>query len=240
MTEYAAGGLVSDRALERYIEAVTERLGEIPDRDDAVDELRAHLGEVRAEHAGMALRDVLGEPEVYADELRAAAGLPPYSPRRTGPAARFSSFVGAMKRHAPVFLMDLRAFWWGVRGLALGLFVFAVIPAVRFAVSENEYFGMWGYSMSPRHVFSVVASAWGSAPHMTVLATLLLVGVALSVWLGGVLSRGAGTRWLSTLVGVVGVLLGVWFAGVLWALVTAGVGAQLDEFIQNGFPPSPF
>jgi len=32
----------------------------------------------------------------------------------------------------------------------------------------------------------------------------------------------------------------VWFVGVLWALLTAGVGAQLDDFIQNGFPPSPF
>ena len=84
MSERTAGGLV-DRELEGYVEAVTARLGAIPDRDETVEELRAHLEEVRAEHTGVALRDVLGEPAAYADELRAARAS-----RRTRRSARAS------------------------------------------------------------------------------------------------------------------------------------------------------
>lgn len=241
MSEQTGRGLVRDRELEGYVEAVTARLGAIPDRDEAVEELRAHLEEVRAEHTGVALHDLLGEPAAYADELRAAAGLPPYSPRHTGPRGRLAAVLSGARAHAPRFLMDLRAFWWGVRGLALGLFVFALVPAVRVAVAENEYAGLWSYLMSPDHVFTVVASTWGYAFGMTVLVVLLVLGVVVSVWVGGRLSRGAGPRWLATLVGVGGVLLGLWLVGFLWALVTTGVGARLESALQDGtVTPAPF
>lgn len=239
MTDRSTGGLMADHEVERYAAQVTERLGSIPDRDETIDELREHLREVSAEHTGVALRDVLGEPAAYADELRAAAGLPPYEPERRGLGASFAALGRGARAHAPAFLHDLRAFWWGVRGLALGLFVFALIPAVRFAFENNEYAGMWSYLLSPDHVFTVVATSWGYAVAMVVLVLLLLVGVVVSVGIGGSLARGAGPRWLASVLGVAGVLLGVWFAGVLWALVTSGVFFRLDELMRDGSFPSP-
>ena len=241
MNERTTGGLMTGTELEDYVAAVTARLGAIPDRDETLEELRSHLEEVRAEHTGVALRDVLGEPAAYADELRAAAGLPPYEPQRAGAAAWFAARAAGARRHAPHFLMDLRAFWWGVRGLALGVLVYALIPAVQFAVANNEYAGMWSYLLSPDHVFTVIASSWGSAYAMTVMVLLLLLGVLVSVWVGGALARGRGPRWLASTVGVAGVVLGIWFVGVLWALVTSAVWERLDQVMSDGsFPSAPF
>ena len=76
MSERTAGGLV-DRELEGYVEAVTARLGAIPDRDETVEELRAHLEEVRAEHTGVALRDVLGEAEARVERVLAQLVVAP-------------------------------------------------------------------------------------------------------------------------------------------------------------------
>lgn len=239
MSDRTNGGLMTDTELEGYVDAVTARLGAIPDREETIEELRSHLEEVRAEHTGVALRDLLGEPSAYADELRAAAGLPPYEPQRSGPGAWFASAGAGVRRHAPRFLQDLRAFWWGVRGLALGLLAFALIPAVRTGLANNDVTGIVSYYLSPDHVFEVVVSTWGYAYGLSILVLLLVVGVVVSVWVGGVLARGAGPRWLSTLVGGLGVLLGVWFAFVLWALVTTAVFARLDEMLTSGSFPSP-
>ncbi len=241
MNERTTGGLMTGTELEDYVAAVTARLGAIPDRDETLEELRSHLEEVRAEHTGVALRDVLGEPAAYADELRAAAGLPPYEPQRAGAAAWFAARAAGARRHAPHFLMDLRAFWWGVRGLALGVFVYALIPAVRQAFEYNEYAGMWSHWLSPDEVFSVVATTLGSAFATTVLVLLLVVGVLLSIWAGGVLARGAGPRWVSTVVGALGVLLGVWFLNLLWVALTSGVSERLTQLLNDGsFPGPPF
>lgn len=241
MNERTTGGLMTGTELEDYVAAVTARLGAIPDRDETLEELRSHLEEVRAEHTGVALRDVLGEPAAYADELRAAAGLPPYEPQRAGAAAWFAARAAGARRHAPHFLMDLRAFWWGVRGLALGVFVYALIPAVQKAFEYNEYAGMWSHWLSPDEVFTVVATTLGSALATTVLVLLLVVGVLLSIWAGGVLARGAGPRWVSTVVGALGVLLGVWFLNLLWVALTSGVSERLTQLLNDGsFPGPPF
>jgi len=244
MSERTTGGLMTDTELEAYVGAVTARLGAIPDRDETVEELRAHLEEVRAEHTGVALRDVLGEPAAYADELRAAAGLPPYSPERQGFSAWLASCGAGVRRHAPRFLLDLRAFWWGVRGLALGLLVFALIPAVRVGLDQNDITGIVSYYLSPDYVFSLVAWNLGYAFGTTMLVLFMIAGVAVSVWIGGVQARGAGPRWLATFVGILGVLLGVWFVDVLWILFTSGVSYRLDEMLRPdaGFMPprAPF
>jgi hypothetical protein len=239
MNERTTGGLMTGTELEDYVAAVTARLGAIPDRDETLEELRSHLEEVRAEHTGVALRDVLGEPAAYADELRAAAGLPPYEPQRAGAAAWFAARAAGARRHAPHLLMDLRAFWWGVRGLALGVFVYALIPAVRQAFEYNEYAGMWSHWLSPDEVFSVVATTLGSAPATTVLVLLVVMGVVLSIWLGGALARGVGPRWVSTVVGALGVLLGVWFLNLLWVLLTSGVSERLGQLLNDGSWPGP-
>ena len=46
-----------------------------------------------------------------------------------------------------------------------------------------------------------------------------------------------GPRWVTTLVGGLGVLLGVWFAFVLWALLTTGVNARVEEMLSSGSMP---
>ena len=133
--------------------------------------------------------------------------------------------------------MDLRAFWWGVRGLALGLLVFALIPALRLGLAQNDYTAIVSYYLSPDYVFRLVAWTWSYAWGMTTLVVFLVVGVIVSVWVGGVLARGAGPRWVATLVGGLGVLLGVWFAFVLWALLTTGVNARVEEMLSSGSMP---
>lgn len=225
MSERTTGGLMTDTELEGYVAAVTARLGAIPDRDETVEELRAHLEEVRAEHTGVALRDVLGEPAAYADELRAAAGLPPYSPQRQGFSAWLAGVGTGIRHHAPRFLMDLRAFWWGFRGLGLGLMVYVLWLSVPVAFSQNEYFGLWSYLVSSQNAVDTVVQYWGWADHLALLCVLLVLGLLVSVWVGGLQARGAGPRWLATLVGVVGVLLGIYLASVFWVFFTEGLGA---------------
>ncbi len=236
MNERTAGGLMTDTELEGYVDAVTARLGAIPDRDETVDELRAHLEEVRAEHTGVALRDVLGEPAAYADELRAAAGLPPYSPQRHGFSAWLAGVGAGIRHHAPRFLMDLRAFWWGFRGLGLGLLVYVLWYSVPVAFGENEYFGQWRYLLSSQNAIDTVARYWGWADHNALLGVLLVFGMLVSIWVGGLLARGTGPRWLATLIGVVGVLLGIYVATVLWTFLSEGVIAILMQQMQmQGF-----
>ena len=62
--------------IESYYDRVRAALaGLAPEmRDDLLEDLPDHLAEVLAEGDG-SLRDRLGEPEAYADELRAAAGV---------------------------------------------------------------------------------------------------------------------------------------------------------------------
>jgi hypothetical protein len=233
----------SDPNVERYVAAVAARLGPIPAREQALEELRGHLSEVREENPGIDMREILGDPAAYADELRGAAGFLPYAQPRQGASDWISGTAAAVRAHAPHLAHDLRAFWWGVRGLALGLFVFALIPAVRNALSQQDIAGLWSYYLSPDYVFGLVASTWGYAFGMTVLVALLSLGVLVSVWAGGALARGAGPRWVATVIGVTGVLLGVWLAGFLWALVTTAVFARLDVLIQQGgagISPGPF
>jgi hypothetical protein len=226
MTEHGTGEVI-DREVESYVEAVAERLGGIPDRDEAVDELRGHLAEVRAEHTGVALRDVLGEPAAYADELRAAAGLPPHSRERAGFSAWLSRIATVVRVHAPRFVQDLRSFWWGLRGLALGLFVFVFWSGLGEALYWNDYVGGWRYRLTPGAAYGAVVAAWGWAQQMTLLVVLLVLGVAISVGVGGGQAGGHWPRWVTTLTGVVGVLLGLWFALVCWEVLTTAVFATL-------------
>jgi hypothetical protein len=226
MTERDTGEVV-DRELEGYVEAVTARLGGIPDRDEAVDELRGHLAEVRAEHAGVALRDVLGEPAAYAEELRTAAGLPPHSHERGAFSARLSALATTVRLQASGFARDLRAFWWGLRGLALGLFAFVFWSGLGEALYWNDYVGGWRYRLTPSSAYGAIVAAWGWAEHMTLLVVLLVLGLVISVWLGGGQATGRWPRWLTTAIGVVGILLGLWLALVFWELMTTAVFASL-------------
>lgn len=68
----------SSLEVEEYCEAVRAALADLPDdvREDLLEDLPDHLREVLVEADGP-LGERLGDPAVYADELRAAAGLDP-------------------------------------------------------------------------------------------------------------------------------------------------------------------
>jgi len=152
-----------------YVRAVRAWLGDLPadEVEDLTAGMEADLAE-RAAESGGPLGGLLGEPEAYAAELRAAAGLPPRVDVVAVPDAvqrepwtdRLARDAhGLVARHP--WLRELRPTWWLARGAVAGWVVAAVLGTGR-----------------------------------TLL--LPLVGAALSMWLGLVLRRreplGAGTR----------------------------------------------
>jgi hypothetical protein len=121
--------------------------------------------------------------------------------------------------------MDLRAFWWGFRGIGLGLMAYVLWNSVPVAFEQNDYIGRWSYLVSSQNAVDTVVRYWGWADHLALLAVLVVLGILVSIWVGGVLARGTGPRWLATLVGVIGVLLGLYVATVLWAFFNEGVAS---------------
>jgi hypothetical protein len=66
-----------DNQVRTYLDAVKAELDDLPedDREELIEDLEEHLLEVAAED-GDTLEQRLGPPAVYAEELRASAGLP--------------------------------------------------------------------------------------------------------------------------------------------------------------------
>lgn len=115
-----------------YLDAVRAHLADVPQRelDELADDLEGHLLEVAAEDDGT-LEERLGPPEVYADELRATAGLPSRDAAERERLSRRAiewferSAVGHMidvaakstTVHAVRTLVpELRPGWWVLRG----------------------------------------------------------------------------------------------------------------------------
>ncbi len=133
----------SDADVLDYVGAVRAWLGDLPPEevDDLTAGMEADLAE-RAAESGARLGDLLGEPEAYASELRAAAGLPPRPEgSRYGVGARRGvvAEVGVALRAAGArtltrspWLRDLRPVWWVARGVALGGVVAAMLGGGRF------------------------------------------------------------------------------------------------------------
>ncbi|MGL4177279.1 MAG: hypothetical protein ACRCSN_14515 [Dermatophilaceae bacterium] len=123
-----------------YVAAVRGWLADLPreDVDDLTTGMEADLAE-RAAEIGARLGDLLGEPETYATELRAAAGLPPRIvvpdvgvaelPRESW-AVRIRG-AGDDVLHRWPWLRELRPTWWLIRGAVLGALVMAVLGASR-------------------------------------------------------------------------------------------------------------
>lgn len=128
-----------------YLDRVRAALTDLdPDaREELLEDLPDHLAEVLAEDSGT-LTERLGEPEAYAAELRAAAGVAaadvgaaavPVRPVRrwlrgaaTRADARFGPALGY--RRASELLVQLRPGWWVLRGYLAGLLVYAMIFGV--------------------------------------------------------------------------------------------------------------
>lgn len=110
-----------------YIAAVRRELADLPaeDVEDLTGGMEADLAERVAESGGL-LGDLLGRPEAYAAELRAAAGLPP-RPAATGSVkgqpgrlAEALRETGASLLLRFPWLRDLRQVWWVSRGVTAG------------------------------------------------------------------------------------------------------------------------
>lgn len=122
--------------VQAYITAVRAWLGDLPpeDVDDLTLGMEADLAERVAESGGL-LGDLLGQPEAYAAELRAAAGLPPRAAptdvaRERGGVSALGSgvrgFGDALLARFP-WLRDLRPVWWLARGAVLAWVVVLVL-----------------------------------------------------------------------------------------------------------------
>ena len=111
-----------------YVERVRSSLGDLDDQtsDELTEGLTADLQDLVEDRGN----DALPEPEDYADELRAAAGLPPRaaqarSPRRFG--ARTEAALDGVRQAAwraidsratrvvASYALELRPVWWCVR-----------------------------------------------------------------------------------------------------------------------------
>lgn len=88
-----------------YLAAVRAELADLePDElEDVVDDLASHLHEVRSAGAGRPMTEILGPPQRYAAELRAAAGLGEPAAGAVGAAGADAAAVGAA---APDLLTD--------------------------------------------------------------------------------------------------------------------------------------
>jgi hypothetical protein len=126
-----------DPAVADYLRRVRAALADLPTdtREELLEEEPAHLADVLAENSD-GLEDRLGQPEAYAAELRAAAGLPPATGAARAPAvaldllrrgrvalARVDRAGGSLvgyDRLADLLLL-LRPGWWVLRGYLVGL-----------------------------------------------------------------------------------------------------------------------
>lgn len=124
--------LISSLEVEQYAQAVREALADLPaaEREELLEDLPDHLAEVAAEDEGT-LRERLGDPQTYAAELRAAAGLDTHPGRETLRAAlarsyrngadlatRLDTGLGRAMGYPRVrdLARALRPGWWVLRG----------------------------------------------------------------------------------------------------------------------------
>ena len=126
-----------DKDVKRYVDAVAVALVDLPDatRTEILEDLAAHLGEF--DLANGTLDAQLGDPAVYAEELRASAGFaPPPSPIMGG------SQVGAQVRRVAdtvrahrwsistrAFLPSLEPAWWVLRAWLVVLVMAGATPS---------------------------------------------------------------------------------------------------------------
>lgn len=171
------------REVQHYVERVRAALADLP--SDVVDDLtlgmEADLAEMRAEMgpgAGDPLTARLGEPEVYAADLRAAAGIPAATGSRElgarDPLAdlrrswdRLRAEQGWVDETAR-FLLTLRPAWWVVRGYAItALILAAPFGGLRSMVPPGP--GFWVGTVA-----AVVSVRWGLRGPVDSTRTLLV------------------------------------------------------------------
>ena len=135
-TVIGVAGQVDD--VRAYVHAVRAWLGDLPPEE--VEELTAGMEADLAERAaesGGPLGALLGEPEAYAAELRAAAGLPPRVDAVVPDAVTREAWTDRTVREAHKlvarhpWLRELRPTWWLARGAVAGWVLAAVLGTGR-------------------------------------------------------------------------------------------------------------
>jgi hypothetical protein len=156
-----------------YLGAVRAHLSDIPehDLDDLVEDLEGHLLEVAAEDDG-SLEERLGPPEVYAEELRATAGLPSRDPGAQPLAKRFAEGFkrstawrmieeaggSTTVRFLREFIPQLRPGWWVLRGY-LAVAALSIIWHEGYYLNPAVPHAAGGYAIGTvAALFAIIAS----------------------------------------------------------------------------------
>lgn len=119
--------------VERYLAEVREQLDDLTEEDRAelLEDVNQHLAAIVEEGSDGELRGRLGEPRVYANEMRVAAGLEPRgeeaAPRK--PRSKLTIWSAALWSHRWVrairrFSADLAPGWWVLRGVLIACLPF--------------------------------------------------------------------------------------------------------------------
>ncbi|MFT4157409.1 MAG: hypothetical protein QM630_05695 [Microbacterium sp.] len=203
-----------DERIHQFAASVRQHLDDLPgdELDEILSGLAADLADQAADNDGVI---ELGDPAAYAEELRAAAGLPPRAakPARLPIGERLSAWrsrVGTSIRTSAFgawaldFLLAMRPLWWALRGF--GIYALVLL----FPTG-------WTYPVeSGRTVF----------PNSPLDAVLLLALVVLSVqWGRGLWLPKPWLRRVRTVISVLAVLI---LPFALYSLVTPRV-AYVDD-----------
>ncbi|SCL54622.1 Uncharacterized membrane protein [Micromonospora citrea] len=174
---------VTGQEITEYVARVRAALADLPPahRDELTEDLPEHLAEVAADTGGT-LVERLGEPEAYAAELRAAAGVGATArgrrvDRRLGVAVdrlrararRWDVQLGPPLGYASAseFLRLLRPAWWVLRGYLAAMLVTALTTGGGFGLAPSlNGSGLAGLVLLAG---SVLASIWlgHHAPRLT-------------------------------------------------------------------------
>lgn len=117
--------------VEAYLAEVRERLNDLPEeeRGELLDDISAHVREVADEHGPENLRERLGSPRQFGDELRASAGYRELDTRtsRLDVAKRWRALLPDQvpERIGPLW-EKLEPAWWLVRGAFVALLVLSL------------------------------------------------------------------------------------------------------------------
>ena len=199
--------------VKAYLSAVRARLDDLPaeERDDLLADVEpSMLDSAEESDAPVELR--LGPPDCFADELRAAAGLPPRAetpdaaPRR-GLRERLAT-ADAFLTTSPTtrWLRDLAPLWWVLRGLvAVGLLEILVGETVLDRAQPLSY--------------------------------ALLVALALAVTVSVAVGLRRPRRNAALI--VVNLVLVLAAAPVIWNAISAGRDAVVNDAVVTEAPPEP-
>jgi hypothetical protein len=198
--------------VKAYLTAVRARLDDLPaeERDDLLADVEPSLLD-SAEEGDAPVELRLGPPHAFADELRAAAGLPQRAetadhPSRPGLKERFAA-VDAFLTTSPTtrWLRDLAPLWWVLRGVV--------------AVGLLEILNARSVLAGDRHTYALLVA----------LAVVLVVAVSVAI--------GLRRPRRNTAIILVNFALALAAAPVLWHAISAGRAAVFNDSVVTQARP---